>query len=443
MMTPADRDTVSYAGSSAGVTITFSERRVNNQDVTIGEGEGGDAEGDRLLNIEHVIGTAHDDMFIASNLTQAFDGGANAVIDDPLTPDVDERIDSDTVSFANLDVDVNVDMRLFTTGYTNIENLIGGSGDDTIVGNNNPNRLEGGAGADTLWGFNGDDTLIGGPGNDEVIGNDGFDMLNGGPGADNINGHDSNTQTQADVQSFWNFHGGRTNVDNDADVTATSYGGDTVTYEGSNRGVRLTLFELNLVTWSGLTISRGEGGYAQGDVIRNVENIIGSDHGDALGGHNWYNVLTGGKGDDTLTGDDTGGGAQSDIFVFAPGDSTGPAGDVITDFNVSGTALDLDGNGDIDTDIYGNTIYYQRDALDLRAFNFDLARNADGSIATTLADLDAQGLEISAVLDADGDEGGAGGKDDRVITLPDGGKITLLDVGSAALTIDNFVFDLF
>ena len=432
-------DTASYDGSTAGVTITFSERRLNNQDVTIGEGSGGDAGGDRLLNIEKVVGTAHDDTFIASSLTQMFDGGENAE-DDPETPNLDESKDSDTVSFANLDDPVN--LLLGSSFYRNIENAIGGSGNDIMRGDDNPNRLEGGAGSDTLTGFNGSDTLIGGAGDDRLIGASGFDLLNGGPGADNIDGDSGSSQTRANVQSFENFDGGRVNVDNNLAARAASYGGDAVTYEGSNRGVALTLGQLNPATWVS-TGAAGEGGYARGDTVVNVENITGSDHDDSLGGNNWHNVLTGGKGDDTLTGDASAGGAQSDIFVFAPGDSTGPAGDVITDFNVSGITRDDDSDGAPNADIYGNAIHYQRDALDLRAFNFDLTRNADGSIATTLGQLESQGLKISNLMDADGDEGGTDGKDDREITLPDGGKITLLDVGDAALTIDNFIFDLF
>ena len=435
-----DLDTVSYAGSSAGVTITFSERRLNNEDVTIGAGQGGDAQGDQLLRIEKVIGTAYDDTFIASKFVGSplFDGGENAATDDPMTPD-DETTDSDTVSYANLNEAVS--FTLGSSGYLNIENAIGGSGDDTLQGDGNPNRLEGGAGVDTLLGFAGADTLMGGPGNDFLWGDTGFDLFNGGPGADYINGGVAGTQTQADVQSFHNFHGGRVNVDNDADETAASYGGDAVAYAGSNRGVALTLGQLNPATWVSTQVT-GDGGHARGDTVVNIENIIGSDHSDTLGGNNWYNVLTGGKGDDRLTGGPAGN-DQSDIFVFAPGDSTGPSGDVITDFNVSGVTLDDDNDGTPNADIYGNTIHYQRDAIDLRAFDFDLARNADGTVATTLAQLDAQGLKISAVLDADGDEQGAGEKDDREITLPDGGKITLLNVGDAALSIDHFIFDLF
>ena len=461
--TPADMDTVSYAGSTAGVTITFSEvaRRVNNQEVTThdGAGSGGDAEGDRLLNIEKVVGTAHDDMFIASNLTQEFDGGANAV-DDPMTTMVDESTDSDTVSFANLDDDV---LTVVGVGgsYPNIENLIGGNGDDNLGGDGNPNRLEGGAGEDALFGWPGNDTLIGGPGNDILIaGGDGFDLLNGGPGADYLEGDnygDSGSRTaqyqRNNVQSFYDSFvdglfsgvmGGRVNVDGNPNAIGTSYGGDTVTYAGSNRGVTLTLGAIdfdgpdnifggaNFADDFASTQAIGEGGYARGDTVVNVENIIGSDHDDRLGGNNWFNVLTGGKGDDRLTG-----GGSSDIFVFEPGDSMGEAGDVITDFNILGDLADWD--NDPTTPDTRN----RWDAIDLRAFNFDLARNADGAITTTLADLDAQGLKISAVMDADGDEGGTGGKDDREITLSDGGKITLLDVGSEALTINNFVFELF
>ena len=439
VVTAPDTDTVSYAGSTAGVVITFSEvaRRVNNQDVTTHDarGSGGDAQGDRLLNIEKVVGTAHDDTFIASNTTQIFDGGENAVIDDPMTTE-DERTDSDTVSYANLEVAVS--LVLGTANYANLENAIGGSGNDILTGDASPNRLEGNAGADTLTGLVGADTLIGGPGNDIMAGGDGFDLLNGGPGADFLEGDTTGeTKTTAyqndNVQSFTSVAGGRADV---ADPNV-GYGGDTVAYAGSNRGVTLELGALdpdgpdNLFGDAGAgddfasTAATGEGGYAQGDTVVNVENIIGSDHDDSLGGNSWFNVLTGGKGDDRLTGAPNGvNDNASDIFVFAPGDSTGPNGDVIIGFAVTGTNV-------------------QKDALDLRAFNFDLDRGSNGAITTTLAELDDQGLKISAVMDADGDEGGAGRKDDRVITLPDGGKITLLDVGSEALTIDNFIFDLF
>ena len=421
--TGADQDTVSYAGSSAGVTITFSEvtKRVNNEDITThdGAGSGGDAQGDRLLNIEKVVGTAHNDTFIASNLTQIFDGGVNATMDNPMTTR-DETMDSDTVSYTNLNVVVS--LVLGSSNYMNIENATGGSANDILTGDSGSNRLDGGAGADTLTGQGGDDTLIGGAGNDTLLGVLGNDMLNGGSGADVLDGGAAGL-TLTDARPFSSVGNGRADVDG---ANPTSYTGDTVTYAGSNRGVTLTLGAVDVDgpdnTFGNAddfasTAATGSGGYADGDTVTNVENIIGSDRDDVLEGNGYHNLLTGGKGDDELTG-----GGSSDIFVFAPGDSMGDEGDVITDFVVSGAA---------------------RDALDLRAFNFDTTADAaTGNITTTLEQLDNQGLKISAVMDADGDEQGTDGKDDRVITLPGGDKITLLNVGDAALTIDNFVFDL-
>ena len=37
-------------------------------------------------------------------------------------------------------------------GYTGIENITGGGGDDTLTGDGGPNRLNGGDGADTIFG---------------------------------------------------------------------------------------------------------------------------------------------------------------------------------------------------------------------------------------------------------------------------------------------------
>src|SRR5262245_55737510 len=65
-----------------------------------------------------------------------------------------------------------------------IENAIGGSGSDTITGNEVNNRLEGGPGDDTLFGAAGVDNLLGGPGDDVLDGGPGGDIMIGGPGDD-------------------------------------------------------------------------------------------------------------------------------------------------------------------------------------------------------------------------------------------------------------------
>ena len=58
-----------------------------------------------------------------------------------------------------------------------IDNATGGSGNDTIIGNDVANVLKGGAGNDTLSGGGGNDTLIGGPGVDIMTGGDGADTF--------------------------------------------------------------------------------------------------------------------------------------------------------------------------------------------------------------------------------------------------------------------------
>ncbi len=58
-----------------------------------------------------------------------------------------------------------------------IENAIGGSGDDDIIGNAANNSLSGGAGKDTIHGGLGNDTLDGGTGADLLVGGMGNDTF--------------------------------------------------------------------------------------------------------------------------------------------------------------------------------------------------------------------------------------------------------------------------
>ena len=89
-----------------------------------------------------------------------------------------------------------------------IEAIVGGSGDDTLNGDDSaldPNLLTlliGGEGNDSLSGFAGDDTLVGGPGNDTLNGDAGDDLLfdqDGGTDEDNINGGTGFDVAVADV----------------------------------------------------------------------------------------------------------------------------------------------------------------------------------------------------------------------------------------------------
>lgn len=62
---------------------------------------------------------------------------------------------------------------------TIIENAVGGSGNDILLGNSADNVLDGGAGNDVLDGLGGNDTLIGGFGADTLTGGAGADLLSG------------------------------------------------------------------------------------------------------------------------------------------------------------------------------------------------------------------------------------------------------------------------
>ena len=64
---------------------------------------------------------------------------------------------------------------------SNVENVIGGSGVDTISSLGAFSKLEGRGGDDHLFGGAGPDSLVGGAGEDE---------LDGGPGADTISARD-------------------------------------------------------------------------------------------------------------------------------------------------------------------------------------------------------------------------------------------------------------
>jgi Ca2+-binding RTX toxin-like protein len=69
-----------------------------------------------------------------------------------------------------------------------VENVIGGSGDDIMFGNDVANTLIGGGGDDEIHGGGGDDVLDGDVGSDYLSGDAGLDELYGGVGDDTLDG---------------------------------------------------------------------------------------------------------------------------------------------------------------------------------------------------------------------------------------------------------------
>ena len=108
-------DTATYENSAAAVLVRLHDARA----VRFG-----DAQGDTLTNIEHLVGSDYNDIL-------AGDGGDNV--------------------------------------------LKGGSGHDDLYGGP-------AGGDDQMYGDNGDDRIFGGKGNDTLTGGEGNDLLKGGPG---------------------------------------------------------------------------------------------------------------------------------------------------------------------------------------------------------------------------------------------------------------------
>jgi Ca2+-binding RTX toxin-like protein len=75
---------------------------------------------------------------------------------------------------------------------TDVENVKGGSGADTITGSTLNNELTGNAGNDTLDGGAGNDKISGSAGDDRLLGNVGDDKIFGGDGRDNMVGASGN-----------------------------------------------------------------------------------------------------------------------------------------------------------------------------------------------------------------------------------------------------------
>ncbi len=132
----AGSDTASYQNSSGRVLV----RLHNAREVKFGE-----AEGDTLAGIEHLIGSEFNDILAGDGEDNILEGGNGNDI------------------------------------------LYGGpaGGDDTMSGGAGDDRVFGGKGNDTLTGGEGSDVLSGGPGEDVlIIDGDDLDLVYGGPDGD-------------------------------------------------------------------------------------------------------------------------------------------------------------------------------------------------------------------------------------------------------------------
>jgi len=203
------RDLVDYS--------SFGSIRV---DLTAGVFKGA-AAGDKLTNVEDIIGSAQGDTIVGTDADNDLDGyfGADSLfggrgsdlidggfgsdrIDggpadatgrDTLMGDgdvVDSPAEFDTLVLASAASGVTVDLiagfakggaRAVISGFEKVE---GSAFDDELLGSDDSMR----DGADTLAGGAGNDQLVGRAGDDSLIGGEGDDTLQGGVGRDELSG---------------------------------------------------------------------------------------------------------------------------------------------------------------------------------------------------------------------------------------------------------------
>jgi Ca2+-binding RTX toxin-like protein len=120
---------------------------------------------DTLREVENIVGGAGNDVLVGST-------GANTIWGGNGDDNIDGAAGIDTVSYSGVTGAISISLAQKKARgegndkVTRIENVIGGSGNDSLVGDATANRLDGGAGNDVLIGGAGNDTLVGGAGSD-------------------------------------------------------------------------------------------------------------------------------------------------------------------------------------------------------------------------------------------------------------------------------------
>ncbi len=332
----AGTDTLDFTGSTGTVTVNLANAtNIVNANLTI----------NYTGTFENVIGGSGNDSLTGNGSDNQLTGGAGtdtldgAAGNDTYLFDTDTALGTDTIvdisgtdtldfsasalgvtmdlntaavlGFVTNVVNANLTVR-WATGVT-MENLTGGSGNDTLSGNSSANILIGGAGNDALNGRGGNDTYA--FNTDTALGTD---TISDSAGTDTFD-----------------FSASTTNVSVNLETTAVA---GTVT---NVVNTRLTL------TWASTVI---------------LENLKGGSGNDTLIGNSASNVITGGAGDDEIDGragvNTLAGGAGDDHYYFdlalagrdINGDGICSATDELTLGNVcticDNTITELAGEGD-------------------------------------------------------------------------------------------------
>lgn len=329
------RDTLDYRSSAQGVIVSLAWS---------GPQHGGDAEGDLATGFSAILGSATGANTLTGNAAANLltGGAANDTLNGGASADtLTGGGGNDTADYADSTLGVTIDLNTATQSggdaqgdvFNSIDSVIGSAtGANHLIGTAGANSLTGGAASDTIEGGAGADTLVGGAGFDTVdytgsiagvsvdlrsagaqSGGDaagdvlsGFEVVLGSlTGANRLTG-DALNNVLVGGNAEDTFVGGA-----GADTIMGGGGLNLVDYSASNAAVAV---DLN-------SAAQQHGGEAEGDILANIKNVIGSAYGDTLRGTSGANSILGGGGDDTIVGLDGGdtldGGAGSDVVDYS------------------------------------------------------------------------------------------------------------------------------
>jgi len=250
-----------------------------------------------------LLGGDGNDILYGAAGADVLDGGQG---DDRLYVDGDDTSASGGDGYDRLYVQGAAGVSL---AFGDIEEVVGGSGNDTFDGSS-------GTANQIMYGRAGNDTLSGGAGNDYLRGEDDNDIISGGGGADRLYG-DGGDDTLAGGAGADTLNAGAGNDTiaglSDGDTIDGGAGEDWIDYSGLASGMVVDLGQ-----------TYGTDGTVT-DTLWNLEHVIGTVFADVLSGNASGNTLIAGAGDDTLSGalgdDYLQGGAGADrIYAGADND---------------------------------------------------------------------------------------------------------------------------
>lgn len=322
----ADSDTVDY--SAANTAQKIGVRIAISQDGSA-TSSGGEADGDKLISIENVIGTAFADRIDAKAMTEnvyleggegndsLFGGSGNDILMGGMGADVlnggssanggGVNATSYITSWAGVDVNLNRIVQYYGEAegdsLIRIQAIQGSTFNDTLVGNAEANQFDAGDGDDTIDGGLNTDLVLAGGGDDLVFARGDGDTLDGGAGVDTLSYARATKAVSVDLlRSF--------GADGKPDPAAAP---DTIVMAA--------------------VLGAQDGGFST------FENLVGSRFDDTLTGDNGDNRIEGGTGNDRMAG--AGG---DDTLIGGVGADTmyGAAGRDLADYAGSGGAVEVD-----------------------------------------------------------------------------------------------------